>query len=380
MERGERLLSLAAAAFNERKIRMRVLNGPKARRWVWAGAALLLTAGLAVTAGTPAHADGPGQAIVDNIRYSSNAQWQGWDQPPTQPSGTIASYPDVSADAAADSIHVDVVTTTGLWDTERNSNGTWGPWAQPPQPPALPGGPDDDGVYQTYSAGLPDGDIDFFQIWDGEIWWVTRYSDGGWDDWDETGLLTQYGTVSLAVTTVDLGGDYDDEITAITNEGTLWHSIYDETTDEWQAWASPAPVPGGGAEAVTTAGLVNGNTEFLAVSRSGVIWHNIRFANGSWQGWEEPKQPPAGWYSTANNYGLGSAADYNGNAQFILWDLNLSTGATTLYHTIRYASGSWQDAWGTPTIPADQNCVGSAAIPTFNPNDTNLYLDAVCLS
>lgn len=165
---------------------MRVLNGPKACRWAWAGAALLLTAGLAVTAGTPAHADGPGQVIVDNIRHSSNAQWQGWDQPPTQPSGTIVSYPDVSADAAADSIHVDVVTTTGLWDTERDSDGIWGPWAQPPDPPALPGGPDDDGVYQTYSAGLPDGDIDFFQIWDGEIWWITRYSDGGTEWWTLT--------------------------------------------------------------------------------------------------------------------------------------------------------------------------------------------------
>jgi hypothetical protein len=38
--------------------------------------------------------------------------------------GSIESIPDVSADSAADSIHIDVVTSDGLYDIERYSNGT----------------------------------------------------------------------------------------------------------------------------------------------------------------------------------------------------------------------------------------------------------------
>jgi hypothetical protein len=38
--------------------------------------------------------------------------------------GSIESIPDVSADSAADSINIDVVTSDGLYDIERYSNGT----------------------------------------------------------------------------------------------------------------------------------------------------------------------------------------------------------------------------------------------------------------
>jgi hypothetical protein len=344
-----------------------------------AGAALLTTIGLGVAAGTPARADAYGQTIQDNIRYSSTGDWQGW-EPPVQPEGTVATYPDVTADSAADSIHVDIITTDGMFDIERYSNGTWSTWQKPPQPPYLPSDdPADGAVYQTYSAGLPNGDLDFYQMWDNEIWTITRYADGQWSpDWVETGLQVPYGVFSLAVTAVPSSGGTEEEIIAINNEGTLFHSIIYPDGD-FQAWAKPAAVPGGGAEQVAVAGETNGDMEVMAISASGIIWHSIRYADGYWSSWAQPAQPPAGWYATANSYGLNAAADFNGNAQFVIWDLNLTTGYTTVYHDIRYPDGSWQKAWGVVGTPADDTCRGSVAIPTYDPDDTNLHLDALCL-
>lgn len=353
---------------------------PVMRRWASASAALMVAAGLGVAAGAPAHADGSGQMIYDNIRNSSTGEWQGW-EPPSPPPGTIVSYPDVSADTAADSIHVDVITTSGLYDIARNSNGTWTAWAKPPQPPDVPATGQSGDSYQTYSIGEPDGAIEFFQIYQGYLWYALRYPGGGWFGWTLTSEPVPSGTVSLAVTATGGGpGGYSVQMMAITASGALWHDVL-PSDGTWQGWIEPAQVPQG-ATAVAAAGLTNGNTEFMAIAHNGLVYHTIRYASGAWQVWTAvPHQPPAGWYGTASSLGLSAAADYNGNAQFVIWDLNLNSGSTTLYHTIRYADGSWQSTgWGKPAMPAGLPvCVGSVAIPTFNPKDTNLHLDALCL-
>jgi hypothetical protein len=340
----------------------------------------MIAAGLGVALGAPAHANGPGQTIYDNIRSSSTGLWQGW-EPPAQPPGAIESYPDVSADAAADSIHVTVVTSSGLWDTECQSSGKWTPWAQPPPPPDLPA-TDPTGTYQIYSASTPAGAIYFFQIYKGAIYQSVRSPNGSWGTWVQDESVPA-GTVSLA-TTVAGSNSWNIQLVAKTSSGTIWHGVIAPGARDW-SWEPPAQVPGG-AVAVSAAGLVNGDAEFMAIGGNGLVYHNIRRVDGSWQGWEPlGYQPPAGWYNSDNAVGVSAAADYNGNAQFVIWDTGSS--GTTLYHTIRYADGIWQSTgWGKPAMQPAQEpgqpklCTGSIAIPTFNSRDTDLHLDALCYS
>jgi hypothetical protein len=351
---------------------------PVRRRWARASAALMVVAGLGLAAGTPAHADGSGQILYDNIRDSNTGEWQGW-EPPTQPPGTILIDPVVSADAAADSIHVDVITTSGLYDIARDSNGNWSLWEPPPQPPDSPATGSSGESWQIYTASEPDGSIEYFQIYNGYIWYALRYPNGRWFGWVQTEEQVPANTDTMAVTAVGVPGGYQVQFMAMTVGGALWHNIL-SSTGEWQGWEQPAQVPDF-AEAIAAAGLRNGEAEFIAIARNGKVYHTIRSASGLFASWVAPVQPPAGWYGPANEIHVSAAADYNGNAQFVIWDLNLSSGSSTLYHTIRYADGSWQSTgWGKPALaPGWPACGGSVAIPTFNPNDTNLHLDALCV-
>lgn len=348
------------------------------RRWAWATAALLLAAGLGVAAEAPAHADGSGQMIYDNIRTSSSGIWQGW-QPPVQPPGTILTYPDVSSDDVADSIHIDVVTSDGLYDIERYSNGGWSTWQRPPQPPDNPGNDPSGTSLQIYSASEPDGDIEFFQVYNDDIYLAVRHdSDGEWSGWTDTSWETPLNTVRLAVTEAGGPDGPTIQVLAVRSDGVIAHTVI-SSSGVWQNWEAPAQLPDG-AVAAAVAGLVNGDTEIMALAGNGIVYHTIRSAGGSWQAWEPVGyQPPAGWYNVASAVNISAAADYNGNAQFVIWDTNIDSGKTTIYHTIRYAAGNWQSTgWGEPAMPSGVGCSGSVAINTNDPDDTNLHLDALC--
>lgn len=361
--------TLVAAAGRTRKGKdVHMLVG---RRWAMASAALLVAAGLGLAATTPAHADGPSQTIFDNIRNSGSELWQGW-QTPVQPPGNIVSYPDDSTDTLTDSTHVDVITTDGLYDIERYSNGTWSNWEPPPQPLCTPASDPGGKTYQTYSASDPNGTIDFYQICDGWIYESVRYASGYWAPWyAEDSVPTN--TMSLAVTAAGTLGV--DQVMAVTSSGTIWHATNDFGI--WQSWQAPAPVPGGAAS-VAAAGLNNGNAEFIAISYNGSIYHTIRNANGSWAVWAKPVQPIPDWYEGVQAPLISAAADYNGDAQFVIWAVNPISGITDLWHIIRYANGTWQsDGWLEPWMPPGR-CFGSVTINTYDPYDANLHLDTVC--
>jgi hypothetical protein len=352
---------------------------PVMRRWALASAALIVAAGLGLAAGAPAHADGPGQIIMDNIRSSSTNNWQGW-EPPVQPPGDIVDIPDVTADASDGSIHVDVVTSTGFWDISRNSNGQWSSWEPPPQPPDVPTNPTGQ-FFQVYSVGEPDGGIEYFQVFDDYLWSAFRFPDGDWLGWGPTTQRVPEDTESLAATAVtDVPGGFNIQVMAMTTGGALWHTVY-SPVNGWQSWAEPAQVPAF-ATAVAAAGLTNGNAEFIAVNNNGVVYHTIRYASGSWASWQRPVQPPAGWYSPDSTISISAAADYYGNAQFMIWEENFATNSSSVYHTIRYANGSWQaSGWGRLPLPSGWPvCNGNIAIPTFIPSDTDLHVDAFCVT
>ncbi len=110
----------------------------------------------------------------------------------------------------------------------------------------------------------------------------------------------------------------------------------------WQGWNA---VAGFGADTfqakdIAVAGMPNGDTQLLAVGNDGKIYHNARFAAGTWQGWGA-----VAGYGGAAGFQAGSLAITgmsNGDAQM------LAVGNDgQVYHNARYSSGSWQGWWNT---------------------------------
>jgi len=165
------------------------------------------------------------------------------------------------------------------------------------------------------------------------------------------------GTYPVTLTITDQYGNQKSVIkdfaTPGLSRGTLFHEILLPTTVT--GWASPAGSTGI-AQAANTA-LPDGSSQLVAVTSSGELEHNIRFANGSWQGWRTLSQPGV----TVTDAGIAGMP--NGSSQIIE-----VTSAGVLKHDIRNANGSWQTTgWGSP---AGSTGIAQASI-TAMPNGSS---------
>ena len=115
--------------------------------------------------------------------------------------------------------------------------------------------------------------------------------------------------------------------------GTLLHQVISTGQAGWQEPAGSA-----GVTQASITGLPNGSSQLVAVNAKGSLEHDIRFANGSWQGWNTISQPGV----TAENAGIAGMS--NGSAQLVE-----VTSTGVLKHDVRNANGSWQTGgWATP--------------------------------
>ncbi|MEW2811129.1 hypothetical protein AB0929_29180 [Streptomyces massasporeus] len=120
------------------------------------------------------------------------------------------------------------------------------------------------------------------------------------------------------------------------------HTFYDTGRGADGSWTTPSALRGAG-ESFRFAGqrqavgaMPDGGVQVLGVGLDGNIWHNIRGANGSWQGWNV--------LPAADNKSLGFAARDialtgmpGGDAQIV------AVGKDGFaYHNIRRGDGSWQ--------------------------------------
>lgn len=116
--------------------------------------------------------------------------------------------------------------------------------------------------------------------------------------------------------------------------------------------------------------MPDGSAQLVALTKSGVLEHNVRYANGSWQGWRTPAQPGA----PVKSVGITGVRD--GSSQIIA-----VTTSGVLEHDIRSASGSWQ-GWREPgggTVT--QASIGSTSTQVMNGNPgTTTYISAVTSS
>lgn len=139
--------------------------------------------------------------------------------------------------------------------------------------------------------------------------------------------------------------------------GTLLHQVI---TTQQAGWAEPA----GSADLTQAAitGLPNGSTQLVAVTPGGTLKHNIRYANGSWQGWNPVSQPGL----TVRNASIAGLP--NGSSQFVE-----VTSDDELLHDVRNANGSWQpQGWGDPLGSSDNDIVQASI--TALPNGSTVIL------
>jgi hypothetical protein len=110
----------------------------------------------------------------------------------------------------------------------------------------------------------------------------------------------------------------------------------------WQGWRTPTQPPDS-ADIVQVADAYDGADVHVDAVTAAGLYDNVRYANGTWQGWRAPAQPPG----TILWFGLSEATDDAGNIWFVV-------GTTSgLYFTVRWDStGAWSP-WATISVPGN---------------------------
>jgi hypothetical protein len=338
--------------------------------------AVMLAAVMTMAAIVPAHAED--FTLWLNSR-DSDGSWYGWyalGDNSGVPGGIQTMF--IVNDNFNDTVHLDNYSANGtLWDNVF-SYGVWQGWEQAPSAP--------NGTVMMRAAGLPDGDIAYLAANNnGWMYESTRSSAGPWSSWSAEFKIPELGDFAA---TADANGNVQIILSAI--GGVVYHNMQ-FTDGAWQGLQQPSQIPGGdGAFDVAAAGLPDGSVQFMVYKGTGQLWHDIRYDDGTWQGWKEPLQPPSGFVTSDGTWSFGQlwgAADGLGNTQWIVSStLNDYTASnpTQLYHTVRYADGSWQHSgWGRlQSPPPGAGACGDVSIssPTYTsgPDYSNTYVLAQC--
>ncbi|MFF0411860.1 transglycosylase family protein [Kitasatospora sp. NPDC004745] len=238
----------------------------------------------------------------------------------------IAATPDGSTQTLATG------ADGNLYHTARYTNGSWTGWA----PVDGYAGAARFAAQGEAIVGMSNGDSQLMAIGkDGKIYHNARYASGSWQGWAQVG---DWGAQKIAAASLPDGSM---QVLIVGYDGNVYHNVR-SVSGSWQGWNA---VAGFGADTfqakdVAIAGLPNGDAQLLASGSDGKLYHNIRLASGSWQGWGAVD-------------GFGGAAGFQASSFAIS---GMPSGDTQLiavgndgkvYHNARYASGTWQGWWNT---------------------------------
>ncbi|MFJ9844788.1 glycoside hydrolase domain-containing protein [Kitasatospora sp. NPDC101155] len=238
-----------------------------------------------------------------------------------------------------------------LYHGVRASNGSWSGFA------ALA----DDGTPASQArragiAGMPDGSSQVLTIGsDGNVYHRIRFADGSWSGY---GALPGVGTPTMAAGDVAIAGlpDGSAQVLAVGNDGNVYH----ETRFANGSWSGFAPLPGVNssrmaASRVAITGLPDGSSQVAVVGGDGNVYHESRFTDGNWSGFAA--LPGNGTPTTAAR-SVGIAGLPDGSSQ-----VAVVGGDGNVYHESRFTNGNWsgfaavQGPYGASTFPAQRAAI-----------------------
>ena len=269
-----------------------------------------------------------------------------------------------------------------LFHEIRDDNGNWSGF----QPLSGAYGAPTFAASRVAVGGFADGSLQTIAIGiDGNLYHNIRVQKGSWQGWNPVagvGSALNFQAGSVAVTAIndpaDTAHNGDLDIAAVGNDGLLYFNIRYQN-GSWQGWD---PVEGAygaptfAAKGIAMAGMPDDTMQIIAIGDDGNLYHNIRNdTSGGWQGWI----PMAG-AGGAPNFQASTVAMTgldDGSAQVI------AVGNTGyIYHNVRDNNGNWQGwnptagAGGAPESQATSIAIGAVNDPG-NANDGSVQVIAV---
>ena len=265
--------------------------------------------------------------------------------------------PLYAVDCAADGDDLQVISATNvldatnggkLWHTIRFANGSWQPFfgdvkAQESNDPGL--------FYEDIACAAAFGNLHVCGITtgDGKLWHTIRFADGSWQpffgDVDAQVPSVPGAFFGVGCTIVDNGDLHVVTITSgdpTANPADLYHTIR-FADGSWQPFGNVKAQESNnpGTFIGISCAAAGGDLHVVGATSDGKLWHTIRFADGSWQ-------PAFGDVKAQESNDPGPFTDNIRCAVADNGDLHV-VGATSdgkLWHTIRFANGSWQPFFG----------------------------------
>ncbi|MFJ1787034.1 hypothetical protein ACIOML_22300 [Streptomyces anulatus] len=137
-------------------------------------------------------------------------------------------------------------------------------------------------------APTPDGGMQVLGIGlDGNVWHNIRHGDGSWQGWNVLPAADNrnsgFKAADVSITTMP-GGDA--QLVAVGQDGLAYHNIR-YADGGWQGWSSMAGQHSGLARAsqVSASGMPDGSTRVIIFGADGMMRLTTRAADGSWQPW-----------------------------------------------------------------------------------------------
>jgi hypothetical protein len=156
---------------------------------------------------------------------------------------------------------------------------------------------------------------------------------------------------------------------------TLYHNIHN-ADNGYQGWntvegngGSQYFDVGGYAETgASIAALPDGSTQSVAFGIDDNLYFNIRYANGTWQGWQLVEGLPGSLSQPFVGFTPSIAGMPDGSAQIVEQQYG-----GDLYHNIRYANGTWQ-GWRPLGGPdGSEYYIGSAVIASLPDGSSQVF-------
>ncbi|HET9173376.1 MAG TPA: glycoside hydrolase domain-containing protein [Actinospica sp.] len=269
--------------------------------------------------------------IYHDIR-SGNGTWQGWSAVAGYEGGAQFHSPGGLAIAGAKGGSAQLVAIGddyGIYHNIRHRDATWQGWS-----------PLNLTASQCAIAAMPDGSAQVLAV-DGNAnvaHNIRNTPSGAWQgfvevaggpgaDHFEIGTLNGASNTGIAITGMPDGSS---QMLALGNDDNVYHNIR-HGNGTWQGWSAVAGAYGAAtfsAPAFAIAGMGDGSAQLLAIGNDAKVYHNARFSNGTWQGFQSVGFA-AQWVAA------GALPDGSMQVLAIGNDGNL-------YHDIRYANGTWQ--------------------------------------